>query len=90
MVEGILLLDSRYGTSKYVVLPDLELLAFRREIMDIYLKRDLCPNQIGRPRGKILSAKHRVEDEIRLDRTDIFSSCFMTRKRCGHCGKSTR
>ena len=90
MVEGILPLDYRHVTSKYVDLRNLELLAFRREIMDIYLKRNLSPNQSGRQRGRILSAKHRVKDEIRLDRTDIFSSCFMTQKRCGQCGKNTR
>ena len=90
MVEGILPLDYRHVTSKYVDLRNLELLAFRREIMDIYLKRNLRPNQSGRQRGRILSAKHRVKGEIRLDRTDIFSSCFMTQKRCGQCGKNTR
>ena len=44
--------------------------------MDIDLKKCVCRNQKGRPRGKILPAKRR--DEIHLDRIDHFSSSFMT------------
>ena len=70
--------------------PNLDLLAFRREIMNNYLKKYVCHNQSGRPRGRILPVKCRVKDEIHLDRIDYFNSSFMIQKRCWLCCKNTR
>ena len=63
--------------------PNLYFLVFRREIVDIYLKKCL-----SRPSGRILPTRHRVKDEICLDRGDHFSGFFMTQVRCGFSGKN--
>ena len=39
---------------------NLDLLAFRREIVDIYLKKYVCRNESGRPRGKISPARSKM------------------------------
>ena len=96
MVVGVLSLDSGHSSSKRVEInrqpqdPNLDFLGFSRGIMDIYLKKYVCRNQSGRPRGRIFSVRPRVTDEIRLDRTDHVSTSFVTQKGCGLCGKSTR
>ena len=39
---------------------NLDLLDFRREIVDIYLKKYVCRNESGRPRGKISPARSKM------------------------------
>ena len=62
--------------------PNLDLLAFRREIVDNYLKKYVCPKQSERPKWRILPAKRRVKDKIFLHGIGHFSSSFMAQKRC--------
>ena len=70
--------------------PNLDLIAFRRKIMDIYLKVCVCRNQSEKPRGKILPAKCSIKDETDHDRINHFSSSYITQKRCWICSKNTR
>ena len=71
--------------------PKLDLLAFRRQIVGIYMKKYSTPrSETGRPRGRILPAKRKVCDEVRLDRVEHYQSALEKQKRCGHCGKNTR
>jgi len=81
-----------YRSNKEADDPNLDLLAFRREIVDVYLKKyaPISRNQSGRPKGRIIPAKRRVNDEIRFDRIDHFSTSLEKQKRCGFCGKNTR
>ena len=44
----------------------LHFLIFYLEIVDIYVKKCVCRNESGRPRGRILPAKCRIKDEIHL------------------------
>lgn len=57
---------------------NLDFLVFRREIVDIYdiYLQNVCHNQSGRPKERILPTKHRVKNEICLDRIDHFSGFF--------------
>ena len=58
----------------------LDLLAFRREVMQMYLKKYAKPNSTGRPRGRILSASQRVSIDVRLDRVDHYQSALPTQR----------
>ena len=80
-----------YRIHKEAVDPNLDLLAFRREIVDVYLKRYVSRSRYrnGRLKGRILPAKRRVNDEIRFDRIDHFSTSLVKQK-SGLCGKNTR
>ena len=78
-----------YWINRQLQDPNLDLLAFKREIVDIYIKKYVCCNQSGRPREIILPTKCRVKDEISIDRIGHLSSSFMT-QRCRLCGKNTR
>ena len=44
----------------------LNFLIFYLEIVDIYVKKYVGRNESGRQRGRILSAKRRIKDEIHL------------------------
>ena len=80
-----------YRTSKTLEDPYLDLIAFRQEIVHVYLaKHALSRNQSGRRRGRILPAKRRVNAEVRHDRFDHHQSRFVKQKRCGCCGKNTQ
>ena len=68
----------------------LDLLAFRTEVVQTYLKEYAKPNSAGRPRGQILSASQRVRIDVRLDRIDHYQSALPTQRRCGVCRKNTR
>ena len=57
-----------YRTTKAPEDPELDLLAFRQEIANVYLtKNALSWNQSGSLQGTILSAKRRVKDEVRYN-----------------------
>ena len=70
--------------------PTLDLLAFRREIVQTYLKKYAKPASNGRPRGRILSATQQVSIDVRLDRVDHYQSALPTQRRCGVCRKNTK
>ena len=65
-------------------------LAFRREIVQTYLKKYAKPASNGRPRGRILSATQRVSIDVRLDRVDHYQSALPTQRRCGVCRKNRK
>ena len=57
-----------YQSNKDQSGPALDLLTFRREVVNIYLQKyanRYCT--LGRPHGRILPAKRRVSSEIRFD-----------------------
>ena len=64
-----------YRKSKCPDDPNFDLLAFRREIVDVY-RKNYASSQTkhGRPRGRILPAKRRVNDEIRYDWIEHYQS----------------
>ena len=70
--------------------PTLDLLAFRKEIVQTYLKKYAKPASNGRPRRRILSATQRVSIDVRLDRVDHYQSALPTQRRCGVCRKNTK
>ena len=70
---------------------NLDQLAFRRSIVQMYFKRySPARPTSGRPRGRILPADRRVNMDIRTDHRDHYQSQFVTQKRCGQCHKNTR
>ena len=80
-----------YRTTKAPEDPELDLLAFRQEIANVYLtKNALSWNQSGSLQGTILSAKRRVKDEVRYNPGWPLPESFQEKKRCDHCGKNTR
>ena len=79
-----------YRQNKLPEDPTLDLLAFRREIVQTYLKKYAKPISSGRPRGRILPANQRISIDVRLDRVDHYQSALPTQRRCGVCRKNTR
>ena len=80
-----------YRKSKGPDHPNFDLLAFRREIVDVYLKNYASSRtKPGRPRGRILPAKRRVNYEIRYDWIEHYQSSLEKQRRCGLCGKNTQ
>ena len=79
-----------YRQNKLPEDPTLDLLAFRREIVQTYLKKYAKPISSGRPRGRILPANQRISIDVRLDRVDHYQSALPTQRRCGVCRKITR
>lgn len=69
----------------------LDLLSFRRNVVQTYLMRYKKPRPMnGRPRGRIQPASRRVSNDVRLDQTNHFQSPFLTQRRCALCRKNTR
>lgn len=69
----------------------LDLLDFRRQIVQVYFMRFSQRDTIGRPLGRVRALHQRVPDAVRRDRLDHFIRPIVTQRRCAHCGrKSTR
>lgn len=69
----------------------LDLLGFRREIVQTYLRCYSQPRpSTGRLRGSILSPGRRVSKDVRNDHRDHYQKPFTTQRRCGVCHKNTR
>ena len=80
-----------YGKNRSHVEPKLDLLAFGRQIVDIYMQKySTRRSETGRPSGRILPAKRKVCNEVKLDRMEHYQSALEKQKSCGHCGKNTR
>lgn len=67
----------------------LDLLAFRRDVVRVYIMRHAKPATIGRP-GRPQPLSQRVPLEIRVDGRGHYFTDSQTQRRCGHCGKNTR
>lgn len=67
----------------------LDLLAFRREVVHVYLMRHAQSARMGRP-GRPQPLSQRVPVEIRQDSRGHYFSDSPTQRRCGQCGKNTR
>jgi len=67
----------------------LDLLAFRRDVVRVYLMRHAQPARMGRP-GRPQSLSRRVPQEVRLDNRGHFFADSPTQRRCANCGKNTR
>ena len=68
-----------YRENKKAEDPTLDLLAFRRKIVQKYLKQYIhSRSQSGRPCGRILPASRRVSIDVRTDRVDHYQSHLST------------
>ena len=67
----------------------LDLLAFRREVVHAYFRRYAQPAKMGRP-GRPQPLSRRVPLEVRQDNSGHYFSDSQTQRRCGQCGKNTR
>ena len=67
----------------------LDLLAFRRDVVRVYMMRHAQPPKMGRP-GRPQPLSHRLPQEIRQDKKGHFFADSETQRRCAHCGKNTR
>jgi hypothetical protein len=65
--------------------PNLDLLAFRREVVQTYFKK-YCKEQ----RTSRIFSRARVPQEIRFDKVGHFEIRSPTTRRCALCGKSCR
>ena len=70
--------------------PSLDLLCYRREVIQTYLRCYTQPRPTAGPRGRLLPAKRRISSDIRTDHLDHYMSHFDTQRRCGECHKNTR
>ena len=68
----------------------LDLLAFRREVVQTHLKKYAKLSSAGRPQGRIFFASQRVRIDVRLGRVDHYQSALPTQRCCGVCRKNTR
>ena len=79
-----------YQQNKLPEEPSLNLLAFRREVVQTYLKMYAKPTSDRRSLGRILFATQRISVDAHLDRVDHYQSALLTQRRCGLCRKNTR
>ena len=80
-----------YRENKKAEDPTLDLLAFRIEIVQTYLKQFMLPrSQSCRPCSRILPASRRVSIDVRIDRVDHYQSHLSTQRKYGVCKKNTR
>ena len=66
----------------------LDLLAFRRDVVRVYLMRHAQPARMGRP-GRPQALTQRVPEEVRLDNRGHFFADSPTQRRCANCRKNT-
>ena len=67
----------------------LDLLAFRRDVVRVYLMRHAQPAIMRRP-GRPQALTQRVPEEVRLDNRGHFFADSPTQRRCANCKRTLR
>ena len=70
----------------------LDLLGFKRHVVDVYIRLFSNERQIGRPMARVVLRRvhQRVPKAIRKDWTNHYLKAGRTQRRCAHCGTKTK